>query len=265
MATLSYALSGGGISGSVEIKYSLSYNPLTNKTTVTFEQSSHTLYGIAGWGVFTPNNGATPATQITVTAADNTASSAASSFSPTGSTTGGSKAFYSTPSPVTCVVEHAAGAGTKAVIISAETKVGIYYAENQSVWLTGDSSATETAATAFTLTFIQGAGCTMSAKANGRTVRNGEVIVKGEILTVTFAASEGYSITSATLNGAVVNSGGSVTVTGNVTFKVETIPLGGSVLIGGQKKTVIFYSKISGEQKQIQFLTKINGEVKTLS
>lgn len=265
MATLSYTISGGGISGTVNLIYSTKYDPLTNKTTVTFAQSNHILYGIAGWGVFTPNDGATPATQITVTAADNTASSATSSFSPSGSTTGGTKTFYSTPSPVTCVVEHAAGAGAKAVVISAETKVGIYYAENQSVWLTGKSSVTETAATAYTLTFDQGAGCTMSAQANGRAVKSGGIIVHGETLTVTYAAAEGYMVTSATLNGDAVASGGSITVTGNVTFKVETIPLGGSVPIGGQKKTVMFYTKIDGTAKQIQFLTKVNGEVKTLS
>lgn len=69
----------------------------------------------------------------------------------------------------------------------------------------------------FALTVNAGTGSTVTVTRNGTALASGAVISYGDVLTVSFAAQTGYTLTAHTLNGLSFSSGSTHTVTGAVT------------------------------------------------
>ena len=110
MAILSYNVTiQDWYSAKAYIDYSVTYDPITNKSTVTFKEVTHSYYGDSGW--YTESY-----TNITVKATDSGATATASCG--TSGTTDGWKDFYLTPSPKTVTVQHSQTAGKKTITIS---------------------------------------------------------------------------------------------------------------------------------------------------
>ena len=262
MATLSYQVSYGDWSGTINLNYTAEYDRENNRTKITFGQCS---------AVYSSQYNAktTTDTEITVSAGDNSGSSGTLTLHTEGYGTGGSVTFTGTPSPASITVQHAAGAGAKTVSLSASTTAAVRpYSGSSLVHPEGSGAASLTAATLYTLTknAETGSVITVNNKTSGKNnLANGALVAAGDILQIIFSAAEGYVSPTGKVNGKTINSGSTVTVAGNVAVSSTAIPAGGSAQIGGQVKTVMFYAKIKGETNQIQFLTRINSEVKTLS
>jgi len=69
----------------------------------------------------------------------------------------------------------------------------------------------------YTLSISQGTGSAITVKRGATTLSNGATITYGDVLTITFAANTGYTLGAHTVNGSTFTSGGTHTVTGNVT------------------------------------------------
>lgn len=262
MATLSYQVSYGDWSGTINLNYTAEYDRENNRTKITFGQCSAVYSSRADYQTTTDTN-------ITVAAGDNSGSSGTLTLHTEGYGTGGTVTFTGTPSPASITVQHAAGAGAKTVSLSASTTAAVRpYSGSSLVYAGGSGLAKLTSATLYTLTKSAGTGSviTVNNKTSGKNdLANGALVAAGDVLQIIFSAAEGYVSPTGEVNEKTINSGDTVTVTGNIAVSSTAIPAGGSAKIGGQVKTVMFYAKIKGETKQIQFLTRINGEVKTLS
>lgn len=224
MSQLTYAVSNTAWSWSANcyINYTASYDRSTNKTTITFSESSYSYWGRNGWGTKAE-------TTITVKATDNTSSTATVTFNTSGYTSGGSKIFTGTPSPSSITVTHGSGSGDKQITISGSTKIWAYMsstATSQNT-ATGSGSQTETSGTSiatYTLTIKAGANSsivvTRTSSPDGGaatgTLSNNATIYGNDVLTITFSASSGYILTAHTVNGTEFTSGNSHTVSGNV-------------------------------------------------
>ena len=68
----------------------------------------------------------------------------------------------------------------------------------------------------YTLSISAGTGSTITVKRGSTTLSNGATITYGDVLTITFGASDGYNLGAHTVNGSTFASGGSHTVTGAV-------------------------------------------------
>lgn len=68
----------------------------------------------------------------------------------------------------------------------------------------------------FTLSISAGTGSTITVTRNGLNLSNGATITYGDSLKITFGVSTGYNQGTHTVNNSTFNSGGSYTVTGNV-------------------------------------------------
>ena len=255
--------------GTVNIQYSLSYDAGKNQTTVIFAESNHAYYGRNGYG-------SSASTALTVTATDNTSSMATATFATSGATNGSTKTFTGTPSPVSVTVQHAAGAGEKAVTISGETTIMVYPTSTATnmYTATGSGSASVTSATAYILALTQGTGIaaltaeisSSSLRAAGTSVASGGMIYKSEEIKLKYTASPGYRNAACMVSdiGAVA-SGGTFSVIGNHTATATAIAMGGTVVVSGQKKTVAIYTRVGGQIKQLGVATKIDGKVKMLT
>lgn len=139
MGTLSFDVKNAGIgwAGNCTINYDAVYDQDTNRTTVTFRESSFAYFGRNGYGT-------TAKAAITVQAADNAAGSAASELSISGTTNGGSKTFTDTPTPATVTVQHSDSDGAKAVSISVSASVTAYMTSTAASPATGTGSGSAT-------------------------------------------------------------------------------------------------------------------------
>ena len=142
MAQLSYTIPyGSEWSAGVAINFTVSYDAATNRSTVTFQQSSVRYGGRKGYG-------SSSATGITVSAGDNPASSGSASFSTSGNSNPAGVSYYGTPSP-SVTVQHSAGPGAKTVTLSGSTTISVYpFTTSSSLYnITGSGSTTVTAHT----------------------------------------------------------------------------------------------------------------------
>jgi hypothetical protein len=97
---------------------------------------------------------------------------------------------------------------------------------NGTYTITGNTTFSATASVlSYTLSISQGSGTTISVNrtsspkqgASSGALSNGATIYYSDVLTITFGANGGYELLSHTVNGSSFASGGSHTVTGNVT------------------------------------------------
>ena len=214
MATLSYPITYGDWSGTINLNYTAEYDRANNRTKITFGQCSAVYSSGADYQTTTDTN-------ITVAAGDNSGSSGTLTLHTEGYGTGGDVTFTGTPSPASITVQHAAGAGAKTVILSASTTAAVRpYSGSDLVYAGGSGSASLTAATLYTLSISAGTGTaiTVDNSTAGKTgLASGAMIAKGDVLKISFSANTGYELKTHTVNGSSFTSGGSHTVSGNVT------------------------------------------------
>ena len=82
MASYSYSIKYGDWVNTITINYTISYNSISNQTTVTFSDMSWAYFGKKGWHTRASST-------ITVTAADNASATGSTSASISDSTHGG--------------------------------------------------------------------------------------------------------------------------------------------------------------------------------
>lgn len=213
MATLSYPITYGDWSGTINLNYTAEYDRENNRTKITFGQCSAVYSSRADYQTTTDTN-------ITVKAGDNGGSSGTLTLHTEGYGTGGTVTFTGTPSPASITVQHAAGAGAKTVSLSASTTAAVRpYSGSSLVYAGGSGSAELTSATLYTLTKSVGAGSvvTVDNTTAGKTgLAGGALVAAGDTLKISFAAETGYELKTHTVNGSTFTSGGSHTVSGNV-------------------------------------------------
>lgn len=107
----------------VNINFTAEYDPATNRTTVTFDESSLAYLGRANYYTSSYNT-------LTVQAVDNPTSSGTAQMNigvdPKVTTNGGIKTFTGTPTPTQIVVQHSGAPGEKSVKITAGTTIYVY-------------------------------------------------------------------------------------------------------------------------------------------
>ena len=139
MASYSYSLNYGDWVNTITINYTISYNPVSNQTTVTFSDMSWAYFGKAGWHTRASST-------ITVTAADNTSSTGSTSASVSSTTDGSVKTFTAAPNPNSITVTHSNAIGAKSVNIGISSKIFVNPRSNGTSQETIKGSSSTTAA-----------------------------------------------------------------------------------------------------------------------
>ena len=98
MATLSYPITYGDWSGTINLNYTTEYDRKNNRTKITFGQCSAVYSSRADYQTSTDTN-------ITVKAGDNSGSSGTLTLHTEGYGTGGDVTFAGTPSPASITVQ----------------------------------------------------------------------------------------------------------------------------------------------------------------
>lgn len=142
MASYSYSLNYGDWVNTITINYTISYNQVSNQTTVTFSDMSWAYFGKAGWHTRASST-------ITVTAADNTSSTGSTSASVSSTTDGSVKTFTAAPNPTSITVTHSNAIGAKSVNIGISSKIFVNPRSNgtSQETITGSSSTTAASGT----------------------------------------------------------------------------------------------------------------------
>lgn len=210
MATWTFSGYNNGRGAEVTFTYSTAYDPSTNKTRVT----------ITNYTAVFNTSGATGYCQLdgtlTVKAADNTGSygtldvsaSKSNANSPTVST------------DVSQVIEVSHGTGTSKQIVLAFT--GTINSVTYFTYPDESTTAAVASATARTLSITAGTGSsiTVTRKSSPWAFTGkltGGTVYDGDVLKISFAALTGYTLGIHTVNGGSFTSGGTHTVSANVT------------------------------------------------
>lgn len=142
MASYSYSLKYGDWVNTITINYTISYNQVSNQTTVTFGNVNWVYFGKRDWYT-------TASSTITVTAADNASATGSTSASMSSSTDGSVKTFTAAPNPPSITVTHSDAIGAKSVNISISSKIFVNPRSNgnKQETITGSSSTTAASGT----------------------------------------------------------------------------------------------------------------------
>ena len=139
MASYSYSLNYGDWVNTITINYTISYNQVSNQTTVTFSDMSWAYFGKRDWYT-------TASSTITVTAADNASATGSTSASMSSSTDGSVKTFTAAPNPPSITVTHSNAIGAKSVNIGISSKIFVNPRSNGTSQETIKGSSSTTAA-----------------------------------------------------------------------------------------------------------------------
>lgn len=211
MATWSFSGYNNGRGAAVTFTYTASFNAAANHTTITITNYK---------SVF--NSGGASATcsltgTLTVKAADNTGSSGTLDVS---QSKYGNSPTVSTDVSKTITVSH--GTGTNKQIILAFS--GDINANYYHTYPDESTTVTVASATARTLSISAGEGTgitvnrTSSPWATTGGLLSGATVYDGDVLTISFSVSTGYSLSTHTVNGSSFTNGGTHTVSGDVTI-----------------------------------------------
>ena len=229
MATLSYPITFGDWSGTINLNYTAEYDHKNNRTKITFGQCSAVYSSRADYTTNTDTN-------ITVAAGDNSGSSGTLTLHTEGYGTGSTKTFTGTPTPASITVQHVAGAGAKTVSLSAATTAAVRpYSGSSLSHATGSGSTTVTSATVtpYTLTLDKGPGTNLVVDLYSSPFRDpfsgfssGATIYEGEVIRVWGSASSAaYKNFVMNVSGVGnVSTGTTVPVSGNITVKTTAQP-----------------------------------------
>ena len=210
MATWTFSGYNNGRGAEVTFTYTAAFDPATNKTKVTITNytAAFNTGGAKGYCALTGT--------LTVKAADNTGSygtldvsaSKSNANSPTVST------------DVSQVIEVYHGTGTSKQIILAFT--GTINSVTYFTYPDESTTAAVASATARTLSISAGTGSSITVTrqsspwaATGKLT--GGTVYDGDVLKISFAALTGYALGTHTVNGGSFTSGGTHTVSANVT------------------------------------------------
>ena len=142
MASYSYSIKYGDWVNTITINYTISYNQVSNQTTVTFSDMSWAYFGKKDWHT-------NASSTITVTAADNTSATGSTSASTSGVTLGGVSTFTAAPNPNSITVTHSNATGAKSVNIGISSSIFVNPSASgtQQVTINGDGSTTAASGT----------------------------------------------------------------------------------------------------------------------
>lgn len=241
MGTLSYPVTYGDWSGTINLNYTTAYDPEKNQTTITFKTCSAVYASRADYQTTTD-------TSITVVAGDNSGNSFTATLHTEGYGTGGTVTFTGTPSPASIPVQHAAGSGAKTVSLSAYTTAAVRpYSGSSLVYAGGSGAVSETSATAYTLSYQVGKGVVLTITRNGAALSSGDTIYYGDSLNISFSALTGYEVKSAVLNGVEITSPYTHEVTGSVDINIVTALLSSAwIYVNGTFKRYFINIYIQG-------------------
>ena len=210
MATWTFSGYNNGRGAAVTFTYTAAFDPATNKTRVT----------ITNYTADFNTGGATGYCQLvgtlTVKAADNTASYGTLDVSQ--SKNGNSPTVSA---DVSQVIEVAHGKGTSKQITLAFS--GTINAVTYFTYPEESSTVTVASATARSLSLSAGSGAEISVSrqsspwASAGSLSHGAAVYDGDVLVIRFSALTGYALTAQMVNGADFESGGSLTISANVT------------------------------------------------
>ena len=210
MATWTFSGYNNGRGAEVTFTYTAAFNPSTNQTTVTIN-SCKSVFNTGGSSSVCALTGT-----LTVKAADNTASSGSVNVSQSKS---GNSITISTDVGQTITVTHAKGTSKQIVLaFSGDINAAYYHSyPNES------TTATVANATARSLSISAGTGSSVTVVRQASpwvatgSISNGATVYDGDVLKIDFSVSTGYNLSVRTVNGSTFTSGGTHTVSGNVT------------------------------------------------
>ena len=217
MATWTFSGYNNGRGAAVTFTYTAAFDPATNKTRVTITNctAAFNTGGASGYCALTGT--------LTVKAAGNTASYGTLDVSQ--SKNGNSPTVSA---DVSQVIEVTHGTGTSKQITLAFS--GTINSVTYFTYPNESSTVTVASATARSLSLSAGSGAEISVSrqsspwASAGSLLNGDAIYDGDVLVIGFSAMTGYALTAQThtVNGADFESGGSLTVSANVTVSATT-------------------------------------------
>ena len=210
MATWTFFGYNNGRGAEVTFTYTAAFNPATNQTTVTITNCK-SVFNTGGASSVCSLTGT-----LTVKAADNTTSSGSVNVSQSKS---GNSITISTDVGQTITVSHAKGTSKQIVLaFSGDINAAYYHSyPNES------TTATVANATARSLSISAGTGSSVTVVRQASpwvatgSISNGATIYDGDVLKIDFSVSTGYNLSVRTVNGSTFTSGGTHTVSGNVT------------------------------------------------
>lgn len=210
MATWTFSGYNNGRGAAVTFTYTAAFDPATNKTRVTITNctAAFNTGGASGYCALTGT--------LTVKAADNAASYGTLDVSQ--SKNGNSPTVSA---DVSQVIEVSHGIGTsKQIVLSFSGDINANYYHS---YPNESSTVTLASATARSLSLSAGSGAEISVSRQSSpwaatgSLSHGAAVYDGDVLKISFAALTGYALLTHTVNGADFESGGSLTVSANVT------------------------------------------------
>lgn len=210
MATWTFSGYNNGRGAAVTFTYTAAFDPATNKTRVAITNYT-AVFNTGGETGYCQLAGT-----LTVKAAGNTASYGTLNVSQ--SKNGNSP---SVSADVSQVIEVSHGTGTSKQITLAFS--GTINAVTYFTYPNESSTVTVASATARSLSLSEGSGAEIrvsrqsSPWASAGSLSHGAAVYDGDVLVIRFSALTGYALLTHTVNGADFESGGSLTVSANVT------------------------------------------------
>lgn len=210
MATWTFSGYNNGRGAEVTFTYTASFNAAANQTTVTITNYT-SVFNTGG-----ANSACTLSGTLTVKAADNTGSSGTMDVS---HSKNGNSPTISTDVSKTITVSHGKGTSKQIVLaFSGDINAAYYHSyPNES------TTATVANATARSLSISEGTGSSVTVTRQSSpwvatgSISNGATVYDGDVLKIDFNVSTGYNLSVRTVNGSTFASGGTHTVSGNVT------------------------------------------------
>ena len=230
MATLTYTVTYGDWSATVNLNYSASYAFSTNKTTITFSDCTVEYSGKLGYESKSD-------TVVTLTASDNADSTGTitlSTYEDGNGAHGGPVTYTATPNPTSLTLTHKNTTGVKKVNISAVTTVTVRINSTTPEYPNNSSSPATTSVTLttlYTLKLQKGPGTNLVVDLYSSPFRNtfsgfsnNATICAGEVLRVWGSASSSEAYENFVMNVSGVGNvatGTTVAVNGNITVKTS--------------------------------------------
>lgn len=210
MATWTFSGYKNGRGAEVTFTYTAVFNPATNQTTVTID-NCRSVFNTGGSSSVCALTGT-----LTVKAADNASSSGSVNVS---QSQNGNNITISTAVGQTITVSHGKGTSKQIILAFSGDINSAYYHSypNES------TTSTVANATARSLSISAGTGSSVTVVRQSSpwvatgSISNGATVYDGDVLKIDFSVSTGYNLSVRTVNGSTFTSGGTHTVSGNVT------------------------------------------------
>lgn len=234
MATWTFSGYSSGRGADVTVSYSASYNQSTNQTTVTITSISAAFNtgGTSGYCAL--------AGTLTVKATDNSGSYGTVTVD---QSKNGSYPTVDKDYNQTIIVNHGVGTSKKITLSFTGRISSVTYLTDLAD--TNSGGLTIASATARSLSLSAGSGAEISVSrqsspwAAAGSLLSGDAIYDGDVLVISFSALTGYALLTHTVNGADFESGGSLTVSADVTVNVTAALLAYTLTIAADSHALV--------------------------